>query len=310
MDGKIGFIFSGQGAQYTGMGKELCERYSECNAIFDYASQVLGKDIKDLCFNSNQDKLSQTINTQPAMFTMEAAGFAVLKKYGIKPDVVAGFSLGEYGALYAAGVFDLMTSLYLINQRAIAMSGVLKEGLYGMGAISGGNIDQIEEICSHYDNAWIANYNSHDQVTITGVKSDVKRAIDDAQKLNYRTTLLNLNGPFHSPLMYNAAQEYRKSIKLIRKEKENIPIILNVTGDYYKEGDILEDIMVKQIYSPVLWSKTIERMLDDGVTCFIEIGPGIVLSKFIANIKGEKKVDILNVEDMESLSNTIDRIYK
>ncbi|WP_370749221.1 ACP S-malonyltransferase [Eubacterium sp.] len=310
MDGKIAVIFSGQGAQYTGMGKELCERYSESNAIFEYASSVLGKDMKELCFNGSQRELSKTINTQVAMFTMEAASYAVLKKYGIKPDVVAGFSFGEYGAYYASGIFDLMTSLYLVNQRAIAMNKVENEDLYGMGAISGDSIEKIEKICSYYDNAWIANYNSHSQVTITGSKSEVIKILEEAEKINYRATLLNLSGPFHSKYMYDAAQEFAESTKLIRKSEGNIPIILNVTGDYYKEGDVLEEIMVKQIYSPVLWSKTVEKMLDDGVTCFIEIGPGRVLSKFVANIKGERNVDILSLEDMESLSNVVDRIYR
>lgn len=309
MDRKIAFLFSGQGAQYVGMGKELCERYTECEAVFDYATQILGKNIKELCFKGKMETLSLTKNTQPALFTVEVAILTVLRKYGINPDVVAGFSIGEYGAFYAAGVFDLMTSLYLVNQRAVAMDKASEDGIYGMGAVSGENIEKVEEICRQYENVWVSNYNSHNQVSITGEKSVVQRVLDEANRYNYRTAELHVSGAFHSPVMKSAAKEYEKSIQLIRKGKANLPIVLNVSGEYYKSEDKLEEIMVSQIYSAIHWVKSIELMLNDGVTDFIEIGPGKVLSKFVMNIKGEKNVNILNVENIESLSKTIDKIY-
>lgn len=309
MSRKIAFLFSGQGAQYVGMGKELFERYSESEQIFDYATQVLGRDIKKLCFASDEEVLKETKNTQPALFTVEIAILSVLKKYGINPDIVAGFSIGEYSALYASGALDFMTGLYLVNQRAVAMDKVSKNGVYGMGAITGENIGKIEKLCRSHQDVWVSNFNSHEQVSITGKKNSVQEVIRKAQELNYRAVELQVSGAFHSPIMKQAAEEFEQSIKLIKMKETKIPIILNVSGDYYKQEDKLEEIMVQQIYSPVQWSKTIERMLEDEVTDFIEIGPGRVLSKFVMNIKENRPVNVMHVEDMLTLSDTIDCIY-
>lgn len=309
MSRKIAFLFSGQGAQYVGMGIELFERYSESEQIFDYATQVLGRDIKKLCFASDEEVLKETQNTQPALFTVEIAILSVLKKYGINPDIVAGFSIGEYSALYASGALDFMTGLYLVNQRAVAMDKVSKNGVYGMGAITGENIGKIEKLCRNHQDVWVSNFNSHEQVSITGKKNSVQEVIRKAQELNYRTVELQVSGAFHSPIMKQAAEEFEQSIKLIKMKETKIPIILNVSGDYYKQEDKLEEIMVRQIFSPVQWSKTIERMLEDEVTDFIEIGPGKVLSKFVMNIKENRPVNVMHVEDMLTLSDTIDCIY-
>lgn len=309
MDRKIAFLFSGQGAQYVGMGKELCERYTEAEKVFDFISQVSGKNMKEQCFRSKIEDLSLTQNTQLALFTVEASILAVLKKYNINPDVVAGFSIGEYGALYASGIFDLMTCVYLVNQRANVMNKACVEGGYGMGAITGGNISKINKLCSKYDEVWVSNYNSNEQVSITGRKSSVQKVIEEAISLNYKAIELNVSGAFHSPIMKNASEEFEESTKIIRAKENKIPIVLNVTGEYYNVGDDILQLMVKQIYSPVHWSKSINLMLKDGVTDFIEIGPGKVLSNFVRNIIGDKSINIMNVQDMESLSETIDKIY-
>lgn len=309
MNKKIAFLFSGQGAQYVGMGKELCERYSECENIFDYASQVLGKNMKELCFKGSMQELAITRNTQPALFTVEVATMMVLKKYGIKPDIVAGFSIGEYSALYASGILDLMSSLFLVNQRAAAMDKVSKEGMYGMGAISGENIVEIEKMCKRYDKVWVSNYNSYKQVSITGEKQSVQKVIEEAEMAGYRTAELKVSGAFHCPIMKEAAEEFAASMKMIRFNEASVPIVLNVSGKYYKSTDNLYEIMQRQICSPVLWSNTIEFMLEEGVTDFIEIGPGNVLSKFVNHVKRDKEVNVLHVENMESLSQTINKIY-
>lgn len=309
MDRKIAFIFSGQGSQYVGMGKELCERYSECERVFDYANQILGKNIKDLCFKGDINELIKTSNTQPAIFTVEAAIYAVLCKYDIVPDVVAGFSLGEYAAFYASGVFDLTTSFYLVNQRAKAMDMVSDSEKYAMSAITGENIDRIDELCTKFDNVWVANYNTQSQVSVTGEKENIQKFMEYIVSLGYKARDINVSGAFHSKYMKNAAEIYGKSIELVAYKENKLPIILNLTGDYYDKDSDIRKIMQEQIYSPVKWHQSIELMIKDGIDTFIEIGPGRTLCNFVKKISDGRDITALNVENMETLSNTIDQIY-
>ncbi len=309
MKKKTAFLFSGQGAQYPGMGKELYERYAEFEAVFNYAAQVLGKNIQELCFKGSMAELSLTRNTQLAIFVMEVAVLSVLQKYGIKPDAVAGYSVGEYSALYAGSVFDLMTALYLVNQRALAMDKAADVAACGMAAISGDDIGKIEELCAKHQDVWVSNYNSHKQVSISGVKESVRNVMREASELSYLVTEIKVSGAFHTLLMKNAAEEYEQSIKLVRAQRPRLPIVLNVTGEYYRPEDKIEEIIVRQIYSPVKWQDTIEKMLEDNITDFIEIGPGKVLSRFVKDSRGHRAANIFHVEDMKSLAETIDGIF-
>lgn len=309
MDKKIAFIFSGQGSQYVGMGKELCERYSECERVFDYANQILGKNIKELCFKGDMAELRKTENTQPAIFTVEAAIYAVLLKYAVKPDAVAGFSLGEYAALYASGVFDLTTGLYLVNQRAKAMDMVSESGKYAMGAIMGENISKIDELCTKFNNVWVANYNTQGQVSVTGERESVQKLMEYVSNLGYNVRDINVSGAFHSKYMEKASEIYGKSIELVTFKENKLPVVLNLTADYYNKDDDIRKIMQKQIYSPVKWYQSIELMINDGIDTFIEIGPGKTLCNFVKKISNGRGITAFNVENMETLSNVIDYIY-
>jgi len=309
MDKKIAFIFPGQGAQYIGMGKQLYERYKECENVFNYANEVLGRNIKEICFHGNMSDLTQTINTQPAIFVLESAILSIMDKYNIKPEVVAGFSVGEYAALYASGRFDLTTSLYLVNLRASLMNEASQEGFYGMGAITGGKIKKIEELCTKYENVWVANYNTQHQVSITGEKKDVLKVIDEAKELGYFTIEINVSGAFHSPLMKEFSGRFYQGIHSIESKRSNIPIVLNQTGNYMKADDDIKEVMKRQMYSPVKWQQSIQLMLEDGINTFIEIGPGRVLSSFVKKISDSKEISIMNIEDMQTLNKVIDFIY-
>ena len=310
MKQKVAFLFSGQGAQYTGMGQQLYGRFTECRQVFDFADEVLGRKITDLCFKANDEELLKTINTQPSVFTTDVGILAVLRKYGISPDVVAGFSLGEYAAYYAAGIFDLMTSFYLVNQRAEAMENVSANGVYGMAAIRGDNIDQVEQLCQAYDDAWVANYNTQGQVSISGNKDSINEIILKAKELGYKATALPVNGAFHTKYMKGAAEQFKDSFSGIISHECKIPIVLNTTGDYYDSNRDVKDIMFEQIVSPVRWQQSIETMLASGVNVFIEIGPGKALYNFTRKISAGKTVTVLRVEDMETLYDTIDTFYE
>lgn len=305
---KIAFIFSGQGSQYSGMGMELFNRYNEVKNTYLFVDEILGRKISDICFNSNEEVLAQTINTQPSIFTLSISICNLLKKYNIYPDVVAGYSLGEYSALYAAGVFDLVSSMFLINKRAIAMDRVSKnDNELGMGVISGKDIDKVIKICSDIEGVYVSNYNTERQISISGKLSAIQKAFKliEAYKC-YRTMLIPVSGAFHSPYMKEAADEYRISLNNVRPNKSKIPLILNTTGEILKTDDDIKEIMLKQIVSPVKWNKSVNTMLDMGVDIFIELGPGRTLSKYMKTISNSNDIKILNVENMQSLTGTID----
>jgi len=306
---KIAFLFSGQGAQYTGMGQELYERYTECKQVFNFADEILGRKISDMCFKASNEELARTVNTQPVVFTVNVSILAVLRKYGIIPDVAAGFSLGEYAAYYAAGIFDLLSSFYLVNQRAVAMENGSENGIYGMGAISGDNISNIEYLCEQYEDAWVVNYNTQRQVSISGKKESVNQIIVKAKEQGYHAVELPVSGAFHSPFMKGAAEEFKKCLLQIPANKSKLPIVLNTTGQYFDNEKPIKEIMAEQIISPVKWQQSIETMLASGVNVFIEVGPGKTLYNFTKTIAGTKAVTVLRVEDMETLYNTIDTIY-
>lgn len=300
---KIAFLFSGQGAQAIGMGKELCENFPEADAVFNSATDALGFDIKDMIFNGDSDTLMITENTQPAILTMSVAALKVVETLGIKPDVVAGLSLGEYTAHVAAGSMNFEDAVKLVKKRGKYMQAEVPVGVGGMAAIIGldeGTVREVCEIASQKGIAEPANFNCPGQITVAGEKEAVEYACEIAkEKGAKRAMMLAVSAPFHCSMLKGAGEKLAKELENVQVGELSVPLITNVTGDYVKSGSEIKDLLIRQVSSSVMFEASLKRMLDDGVDTFIEIGPGKALSGFVKKIT--KDVNIYNVEDMASL---------
>lgn len=305
---KMAFIFPGQGAQSVGMGKDLYENFESAKDVFEKANKVLAKDIKKLCFEGPDEDLKQTINTQPAILTMSIAALEALKsKLAIKPSIVAGHSLGEYGALYEAGIIDLETALKLISKRAELMS----ENKGGsMAAVLGCESVKLDECifkAKKEGYVAIANYNSPDQIVITGENSGVKKASELLTQVGVKRVIpLAVSGGFHSELMKTAGEKFSNYIEKVSINDAKIPVITNVDAEITTSADDFKLKMPKQIYSSVHWTQTIQKMIEEGVDTFIEIGPGKVLAGL--NRKINPTVTTYNVFDKASLDACVEAI--
>ena len=305
MSKKIAFLFPGQGSQSVGMGKDLYENYECAKNVFDTADSTLGKNISKICFEGPEEDLKQTVNTQPAIVTMSIAAMEALKsEINIEPDYTAGHSLGEYCAMYAAGVMPLETALKAIQKRADlmgstkggAMAAVLNasEEQLKAGLVEGSKIGYVD----------VANYNSPSQVVITGDENAVKAAGDYMLANGVRRVVpLAVSGAFHSKFMENAGHEFASFISNIELNDASIPVITNVDAEPTVNSSDFREKMPKQIYSSVHWTQTIEKMVSDGVEIFIEIGPGKVLAGL--NKKIAPDAVVYNVYDKASLDATV-----
>lgn len=306
--GKIAFIFPGQGAQYTGMGKELAENIESSRKVFEAANTSLGFDIKSLCFEGLKEELDKTENTQPAILTTSIAALRALQDFGIKADVVCGLSLGEYSALVANDVIDFEEAVKLVKKRGKFMQEAVPAGIGTMAAIMGLSADVVREICAQSSFAGIiepANFNCPGQIVIAGEVEAVKIACEKAkEKGAKRAMLLAVSAPFHTSMLKPAAEKLEEELSNIQIGEIQIPIITNVTAGYVKNKDEIKGILKKQVMSSVLWEDTINLLIKDGVDTFIEIGPGKVLSGFVKKV--DKSVNVLNVEDLQSLNKTVD----
>ena len=302
------FIFPGQGSQFVGMGKDLYNNYSCSKKVFDTADKVLKRSISKLCFEGPDSDLKQTINTQPAIVTMSIAALEALKsELGITPSYVAGHSLGEYCAMYSAGVMSLENTLKAIQKRAEVMS----ENASGcMAAVLNATDKQLKEGLEEGSKAGyvdVANYNSPTQVVITGDDAAVKKAGDYMLANGVRRVVpLAVSGAFHSKYMVNAGDKFREFIKGISVNDAKIPVITNVDAEETVKAEDFRDKMPKQIYSSVHWTQTIQNLAKEGVDTFIEIGPGRVLAGLNKKIMPE--LNVYNVFDKESLENTINSL--
>ena len=305
---KYALIFPGQGAQKAGMGKDLYDNYSAAKNVFKTADEVLGYSISDLCFNGTDEDLMKTINSQPAILTVSLAAYEALREVGNFEGVcTAGHSLGEYAALYAAGAVDLKTVLLLISKRAYLMNEAANKTNGLMAAVIGLPDQTVIDITNGINNVYVANFNSPGQVVITGDKDAITNHLDNYKEAGAKKVIpLAVSGAFHSPLMQEAAREFEDFVKHFEIKNSYIPVYTNVDAKSETQGDIFKEKLPKQIYSSVLWTQTINNILNTGVNNFIEIGPGKVLAGLNRKINPEIKT--LNVYDNESLNITLEEL--
>ncbi|MDE6312763.1 MAG: ACP S-malonyltransferase [Lachnospiraceae bacterium] len=303
---KIAFVFPGQGAQYVGMGKDFYENFQTAKDIFAEAEQASGLDVAAICFEENE-KINQTEYTQIAMLATELAIAKVLEDEGISPQVTAGLSLGEYGAVVTAGVMSTKDAFKVVRQRGILMQNAVPVG-GAMAAVLGSSQETIEKICDETEGiVSIANYNCPGQIVITGEEAAVDKACEALKEAGAkRCVKLNVSGPFHSALLETAGQELSKVLAPLELEEMTIPYLTNVTGDYVAAVDEIKELLEKQVSSSVRWQQNVERMIADGVDVMIEIGPGKTLSGFLRKIDKEKKVTMYNVENIEDLNKLLE----
>jgi len=305
---KTAFVFSGQGSQYNGMGKELYEKFDVCRAIFDKADEALGFSIKDIMWNESP-KLNETEYTQPAIFTMSMACFELLRSKSINADCYAGFSLGEYSAICASGVFSFEDGVRLVNKRGKFMTSAVPQGVGAMSAIIGLETEVLEEVCKKASNVGLvicANYNMPGQIVIAGEALAIEKAEKLAQEAGAKRVIrLNVSGPFHTRLLEPASVNLYNELLKMELHKLEKPVFTNLTGKAIGSDDIRE-VLRKQVMSPVLWETSIKEMISCGVTTFVELGPGKTLSGFIKKI--DKSVNILNIEDIKSFEKVVESL--
>lgn len=308
---KIAFLFSGQGAQFHGMMKDITEKNESAKSVFEVADKTLGRSISDLCFSGTEEDLALTHNTQPCVLAADLAAYKALDSAGIKADAVAGFSLGEYAALVAAGVIDINDAFQLIQKRADYMQEAVPVGRGGMAAVMKLSSEEVSALCDEVDGYLIpTNYNCPGQIVVSGEADAIDKLCELAKERKIRAVKLAVSAPFHCELMKSAAEKLEKTLNNIEFNNSKIPVFMNVDACAENDKEIIKEKVIKQTYSSVKWEKTILNMVDAGIDTFIELGPGKTLSGFVKKTIKEDGIQIYNVTDLESFHNTLDNIIR
>lgn len=303
---KTAFIFPGQGAQAAGMGKDFYEAYPRAAEIYDMASDLLKLDMKALCFEGN-DKLDLTEYTQAALVTTCLAMEKVLEEAGVKPDITAGLSLGEYCAIHAAGGMSAADAIRTVRERGILMQDTVPAGEGGMAAVLGMEAAAIEEGLRGIEGVWIANYNCPGQIVITGRKAAVEKASQVLKEKGARRVLpLNVSGPFHSPMLEPAGEKLLETLNQVEFTPLQIPYVTNVTAEPVTDIRLTKELLKQQVSSSVRWQQSMEYMLANGVDTFVEIGPGKTLTGFLRKIDRSAVVyQVGTCGDMEKVASAL-----
>lgn len=308
---KIAFVFPGQGSQKVGMGKELTEKYDQSKQFFLEADEALGFSLSQLIEEGPQEELTLTYHAQPALLTVGSMIASRLKEAGIEPDYTAGHSLGEYTALVASGVMSFEEGVVAVHKRGLFMNEAVPAGVGAMAAILGLDTEAVlkvtEKITAEGDAVQPANLNCPGQIVISGTKAGVEKACEALKEAGARRAiLLDVSGPFHSSLMEPAAEKLKETLDSIAMKDAEIPIIANVNAEIVENSNQLKGLLVEQLYSPVRWEDSVRTMLENGVTHFVECGPGKVLSGLIKKI--DRKATVLSVYDEQTLQEVIETL--
>ncbi|GBC81539.1 Malonyl CoA-acyl carrier protein transacylase [bacterium HR10] len=304
---RIACVFPGQGSQYRGMGRQMAEAYPIARETFERADAALGFPLSRLCFEGDEEELKRTENTQPAILTVSFACYRVLEQAGVRPDFVAGHSLGEYTALCAAGSLAFEEAVVLVRRRGQYMQEAVPLGQGAMAAILGSSAELVEDVCREAAQGQVcapANFNSPQQIVIAGHTAAVERAIALARERGARrAVLLPVSAPFHCALMRPAEERLAEDLARVTFADLAIPLVNNVDAALITSGEAARDGLRRQVSRPVRWEESVRRLLAEGVTTFIEVGPGRVLSGLIRAI--DRSVRTLTVEDPVSLEETL-----
>jgi len=299
----LAFIFPGQGSQYVGMGKELCENFSAAKQIFEEADDALHTSISGLCFKGPEEALKLTENTQPAVLTASIAALKVLQgEKGLTPQFTAGHSLGEYSALVASGTLAFSEAVKIVRLRGRFMQEAVPVGEGAMAAVLGMEREQVEKLCEELSCGEVlspANFNCPGQIVIAGHSTAVERAIGRIKQEGKKAVSLPVSAPFHSPLMKPAGERLEKALEEISVSNLNIPVVTNVEAEINSSKERVRGLLVAQVSSPVRWEESMRKMIEKGIEEVVEIGPGKVLSGLMKRI--DNRVETRNIEDLQTL---------
>ncbi|RED86349.1 MULTISPECIES: ACP S-malonyltransferase [Cohnella] len=303
--GKIAFVFPGQGAQAVGMGKDAYESSPVAKATYDRADEALGYSISKLSFEGPEEELRQTANTQPALLATSVALLEMYKERGLKPDYVAGHSLGEYSALVAAGVLEFSDAVKLVRARGLYMEQAVPGGQGAMAAVLGAERAALQALCTDITAAGtiveLANVNCPGQIVVSGSADGVAAVVERGKEAGAKRVIpLDVSGPFHSSLMQPAADKLAEALAQAEFRDAAVPVVANVHAKPVISGAELRELLVKQVVSPVQWEDTIAYLIEQGVDTFVEIGSGTVLAGLIKKI--DKSVRIVSVNSAEAAS--------